>query len=215
MNFLSDAAFMTYVAALFSMMNPIGNVGIFAGMTADQSAQEARRTAWRCAVAVAITLLIVTWSGSALLNFFGIDVHQLRAAGGIIVLRIALNMLSSENSHQQTKKESDDAATRSNIAIVPLAIPIVSGPGTIATAIVASERHAGIGAKIDLSVAAIGLSLFIGLMFAYSRPIANWLGESGMGVVTRLMGMILAAIAMGMLAHGIMGMFPALAAHAG
>jgi multiple antibiotic resistance protein len=205
-----EAALLTYVAALFTMMNPIGNVGIFAGMTAGRDPAETQRIAWKCAIAVAITLLVVTWTGSHLLQFFGINVHQLRAAGGIIVLRIALSMLTRDHSHQQTTKESKDAADRDNIAIVPLAIPIVAGPGALATAIVASERHAGIWAKIDLSIAAIGLAVFIGLIFSFSRPIANWLGESGMGVVSRVMGMILAAIAMGMLAQGLIGMIPAL-----
>ncbi len=208
-----DAVLLTYVAALFSMMNPIGNVGIFASMTADRSPEEAKRVAWKCMLAIGITLVVVTWTGSALLQFFGIDVHQLRAAGGIIVLRIALSMLNSDHTHQQTKQESKDAANRDSIAIVPLAIPIVSGPGSIATVIVASERHSGIWAKVDLSITAIALAIFVGLVFSFSRPIATWLGESGMGVVSRLMGMVLAAIAMGMLVNGLTGMIPALGVH--
>ncbi len=208
-----ESALLTYVAALFSMMNPIGNVGIFASMTAERSPRDARLIAWKCASAIAVTLLVVTWTGSALLQFFGIDVHQLRAAGGVIVLRIALSMISSDNTHKQSEQESQDAATRDSIAIVPLAIPIFAGAVSIATVIVAAERHTGISAKLDLSLAAVLLAVFVGFVFAYSRPIANWLGESGMGVVSRIMGMVLAAIAMGMLAHGLVGMIPVLGGH--
>ncbi|MFY0610892.1 MAG: MarC family protein [Hyphomicrobiaceae bacterium] len=208
---MTETALITFVAALFSMMNPIGNVGVFAGMTADRNAADARRVAWMCAGAIAATLLVVTWTGGALLKFFGINVHELRAAGGVIALLIGLSMLRSDNSHRQTSSEAEADADRDLIAIVPLAIPIVAGPGTMATVIIAAERHPDIWAKIDLSIAAIGLAVLTGLLFAYSKPIANWLGESGMGVVTRIMGMVLAAIAMGMLASGLKGMIPALA----
>ena len=211
---MTETALITFVAALFSMMNPIGNVGVFAGMTADRDAADARRVAWMCAGAIAVTLLVVTWTGGALLKFFGINVHELRAAGGVIVLLIGLSMLRIDNSHRQTSSEAKADAERDQIAIVPLAIPIVAGPGIMATVIIAAERHPGIWAKIDLSIAAIGLAALTGLLFAYSKPIANWLGASGMGVVTRIMGMILAAIAMGMLASGLKGMIPALAAAA-
>ncbi len=208
---MGEAAFTTFVAALFSMMNPIGNVGIFAGMTADRDAAVVRRTAWTCALACAITLLIVTWTGRLLLDFFGIDVHELRAAGGVIVLLIGLHMLQNKGDHKQTRREADDAQTRDSIAIVPLAIPIVAGPGTMATVLVAAERHSGIMAKVDLSLAIVALCVLTGLLFSFSKPIAEWLGESGMAVITRVMGMVLAAIAMGMLADGIKGMIPALA----
>lgn len=194
---MTEMAFTTFVAALFSMMNPIGNVGVFAGMAAGRSDADSKRLAWTCALAIAVTLVVVAWTGGALLKFFGINVHELRAAGGIIVLLIGLSMLRSDNSHRQTPDEAASAAERDQIAIVPLAIPIVAGPGTMATVIVAAERHSGIWAKIDISIAAILLAGLTGLLFAYSKPIANWLGASGMGVVTRVMGMILCAIAMG------------------
>lgn len=208
---MTETALITFVAAMFSMMNPIGNVGVFAGMTAGRSDDETRRIAWTSAAAIAVTLVVVAWAGGAILKFFGINVHELRAAGGIIVLLIGLSMLKSDNTHRQTPSEATSATDRAQIAIVPLAIPIVAGPGTMATVIVAAERHAGVWAKIDISIAAVAIALLTGTLFAYSKPIANWLGVAGMGVVTRIMGMILAAIAMGMLVSGLKGMIPALA----
>lgn len=207
---MTEMALTTFIAALFSMMNPIGNVGVFAGMTAERNELEAKKIAWTSAMACAITLLIVTWTGGTLLQFFGINVHELRAAGGVIVLVIGLHMLFNKSEHKQSSSETADAQTRNSIAIVPLAIPIVAGPGTMATVIVAAERHPGIMAKVDMSAAVIALSILTGFLFAYSKPIAKWLGESGMAVVTRVMGMVLTAIAMGMLTSGITGMIPAL-----
>lgn len=83
---IAEAALTSFIAALFSMMNPIGNIGVFAGMTASRPDDEVRRTAWSSALAIAITLLIVTWAGSAVMEFFGITIDTLRAAGGIITI---------------------------------------------------------------------------------------------------------------------------------
>jgi multiple antibiotic resistance protein len=208
---LSEAALISFIAALFSMLNPIGDVGVFAGMTTDRPEAEARRIAWTCAGAVAITLLIVAWSGSLLLEFFGITVDSLRAAGGVIVFLIGLQMLSNKSEHQHSPAELEDAKPRASIAVVPLAIPIVAGPGTMAVVILAAQQHPSILSKVEISIVILALAAFCGLLFHFAGPISKRLGKSGMGVVTRVMGLILAAIAMGMLADGLKGMLPGLA----
>jgi multiple antibiotic resistance protein len=208
---LSEAALISFIAALFSMLNPIGDVGVFAGMTTDRPETEARRIAWTCAGAVAITLLIVAWSGSLLLEFFGITVDSLRAAGGVIVFLIGLQMLSNKSEHQHSPAELEDAKPRASIAVVPLAIPIVAGPGTMAVVILAAQQHPSILSKVEISIVILALAAFCGLLFHFAGPISKRLGKSGMGVVTRVMGLILAAIAMGMLADGLKGMLPGLA----
>ena len=209
---IAEAALASFIAALFSMMNPVGNVGVFAGMTTDRPEAEAVRIAWTCAGAVAITLIIVAWSGALLLEFFGITIDSLRAAGGVIVLLIGLQMLANKSGHQHSTAELEDAKSRTSIAVVPLAIPIVAGPGTMATILVAAQQHPSVLSKVEISVVIIALAALCGLLFSFATPISKWLGESGMGVVTRVMGMILAAIAMGMLADGLKGLLPGLAA---
>jgi multiple antibiotic resistance protein len=202
----------SFVAALFSMMNPVGNVGVFAGMTADRPrGAEARRIAWTCAGAIAVTLLIVAWSGPRLLEFFGITIDSLRAAGGVIVLLIGLHMLFNKSEHKHSPAELEDAESRASIAVVPMTIPIVAGPGTMATVLVAAQQHPSALSKVEISVVVVALAALSGLLFSFATPISKRLGESGMGVVTRVMGMILAAIAMGMLADGLKGMLPGLA----
>ncbi len=197
----------TFIAALFSMMNPIGGVGIFAGMTADNTSDEARAIARKCALAAAITLLIVIWAGGLTLKLFGITVDEIRAAGGLIVLLIGLHMLFNKAEHKTSEAE---ASKSGSIAVVPLAIPLVAGPGTMATVLVAAQHHAGAVARIELSIAALAICLLTGILFSFAGPIAKRLGESGMAVVSRIMGMVLMAIAAGMLAEGLKGMFPAL-----
>lgn len=208
---LPEAALVSFIAALFSMMNPVGNVGVFAGMTAGRPADEARRIAWTCAMSVAITLVIVTWAGPQLLAFFGVTVDSLRAAGGLIVLLIGLHMLFNKAEHKQSSAELDDAQSRASIAVVPLTIPIVAGPGTMATVLVAAQQSSSVLSKVEISIVIASFAVLLGVLFSFATPIAKWIGESGMGVVTRVMGMILAAIAMGMLAEGLKALMPGLA----
>jgi multiple antibiotic resistance protein len=208
---IAEAALASFIAALFSMMNPVGNVGVFAGMTTDRPDAEAGRIAWTCAGAVAITLLIVAWSGALFLEFFGITIDSLRAAGGVIVLLIGLQMLTNKSEHKGSATEMEDAKLRPSIAVVPLAIPMVAGPGTMATVLVAAQQHPSVLSKVEISIVIMVLAALCGLMFSFATPISKRLGAAGMGVVTRVMGMILAAIAMGMLADGLKGLLPGLA----
>jgi len=129
----------------------------------------------------------------------------------IIVLLIGLHMLSNKSGHQHSPTELEDANTRASIAVVPLAIPIVAGPGTMAAVLVAAQQHPSILSKVEMSIVILALAALSGLLFRFAAPISKRLGKSGMGVVTRVMGMILAAIAMGMLADGLKGMLPSLA----
>jgi multiple antibiotic resistance protein len=208
---LPEAALTSFIATLFSMMNPIGNLGVFVSTTSDHTDAEARHIAWTCAGAVVVTLLIVTWSGSLLLDFFGISLDSLRAAGGVIVLMIGLQMLWNKTGHQQSPEELGDGKSRASVGVVPLAIPVVAGPGTMAAVLVAAQQHPSVLSRAEVSVVVVVLSAFVGLLFSFAEPLAKRLGDSGMGVVTRVMGMVLAAIAMGMLADGLRGMLPGLA----
>jgi multiple antibiotic resistance protein len=208
---ISEAALLSFAATLFSMMNPIGNLGVFAGMTADRSATESRKIAWTCAMAVTITLLIVVWAGPKLLTLFGVTVDTLRAGGGLIVLVIGLHMIFNKSDHKHSSKELEDAQAQESIAVVPLAIPMVAGPGTMAAVLVAAQQEATVLSKAEISLVILAFSLLVGVLFSFASPLAKRMGESGMGVVTRVMGMILAAIAMGMLAEGLKALMPGLA----
>jgi multiple antibiotic resistance protein len=208
---LTDAALASFIAALFSMMNPVGSLGVFAGMTKDRQQPESLRIAWKCALAVAVTLLVMAWIGALLMEFFGITINSLRAAGGVIVLLIGLQMLANKSSHAHSTSEVEDARMRTSIAVVPLAIPIVAGPGTMATVLVAAHQHPSVLSRAEISIVIVALAALCGLLFSFAMPISKRLGEAGMGVVTRVMGMVLAAIGMGMLADGLKALLPGLA----
>jgi len=207
---MTEAALLSFVAALFAIMNPVGNVGICATLTEGRSQSDVRYAARTCAAASAITLLITTWTGDYVLEFFGISVDSLRVAGGIIVLLIGLSMLANNDVHRHTAAEREDAKTRPTVGVVPLAIPIVAGPGTIATVLVAAQYQPTIS-KLEISGVILAMCVLVWILFSLAKPIADRLGAAGMAVVTRLMGMILATIASAMLAIGLKGLMPGLA----
>lgn len=197
-----------FAAALFSMMNPIGNTGIFSSLTANKSSSERRKIIQSCMLAIIIILLISTWLGAIALNLLGINLHELRTAGGIIVLLIGLRMLFNDTSHAQTKKEAKDAENQDSIAIVPLAIPLIAGPGVISLIIATANQHTTTTDRLYITIICIIITLATGLVFSFSKKISAYLGENGMAVMTRIMGMVLCTIAIGMLAQGIKGLFP-------
>jgi multiple antibiotic resistance protein len=178
---IAEAALASFIAALFSMMNPVGNVGVFASMTADRPEAEAGRIAWTCAGAVAITLLIVAWSGALLLEFFGITIDSLRAAGGVIVLLIGLQMLANKSEHKGSAAEMEDARSRPSIAVVPLAIPMVAGPGTMATVLVAAQQHPSVLSRVEISVVIVVLAGLCGFMFRLCHAHFETAGRGGHG----------------------------------
>ena len=205
-------SFVVFIVAMVTILNPIGALPIFAGMTADRSDAEKRNLVAKAALSVAVILLIVTWSGGFLLEMFGLSIHAFQAAGGLIILLLGLSMLNSEPSGQQrTEDEVEEAGGRDSIAIVPIAIPIVAGPGAITTVLLETQKYPHFGEKIDISIVAILMGVLFWACFHFAAPIAHRLGVAGVAVVTRVMGMILAAIAIGMMAGGLKGLFPGLA----
>ena len=119
-------------------------------------------------------------------------------------------MLFDKHEHKSVKDEDDDCQSKDSIAVVPLAIPLVAGPGTMAAVLVTAQHDGGILAKAELSVVAVLICIATGILFSFAKPIANKIGNNGMAVVSRIMGMILMAIAVGMLSDGLAHMFPSL-----
>ena len=197
-----------FAAALFSITNPLGNVGVVAGLTSQVSAAKLKKIVLTSAIAILVILLISVWLGKAAMNFFGINLHELRTAGGLIVLIIGLNMLFNNTSHAQTEGEKRQSQEQENVAIVPIAIPIVAGPGTISLVIATASKHDAFADKVSMTVVCVMMTVLLWFAFSYAKVIAQKIGPNGMAVVTRVMGMILASIAMGMLATGIKGLFP-------
>jgi len=198
-------------AGLISVVNPIGVIPSFIALTENRTAAERKHIARTCAASVAVVLLTALLAGEPLLHFLGISLPSFRVAGGILVLLMGISMLHANLDRvRHTPEEMADSYERESVAIVPLAIPLLSGPGSISTIIVYAHTqhswpHYLLVAAVILSVAALVLVILL-----FAPRIAQIMGRAGMNVVTRVMGLLLASIAVEFIAKGLQGLFPLL-----
>jgi multiple antibiotic resistance protein len=206
-----SSEFVKFAAALFAILNPFGNTAIFLSVTADRSSAERHRIALITAAAVLVTLLAAAVVGEEILALFGISIGSFRVAGGVIILLIGLSMLHARPSGVHHSAEEEAAGQqKDNPAIFPLAIPVIAGPGAIATAILYAQHAEGIGGALTIGVVIVLMCAVLLLALRAADRLSSLLGPTGMNVLTRLMGMILAAIAVEMMAGGLGELFPQL-----
>jgi multiple antibiotic resistance protein len=200
-----------FAAALFAILNPFGNTAIFLSITAERSSAERQKIAVMTSAAVLVTLPVATVIGRDILALFGISIGAFRIAGGIIVLLIALSMLRARPSavHHSAEEEAD-AQLKDNPAIFPLAIPVIAGPGAIATVILYAEHADGLGGALTIGVVILLKCGVLVVALCAAGRLSSLLGPTGTNVLTRLTGMILAAIAVEMMAGGLVDLFPQL-----
>lgn len=204
-------ALKTFISLLV-IVNPIGAIPLFISLTPNQSEREKKRTVQLASLAVTLVLLISCFLGEQVIRFFGISIASFQVGGGILVLLVAVSMLNAQVSPaRQTLEEQQEAETKSNIAVVPLAIPLMTGPGAVSTVIYAQKAsHWTHYLAIAGSGIAIGLITWAALSLA--APVSRILGQTGINVATRLMGLLLAAIAVEIMAEGLVHLFPILIA---
>jgi MarC family membrane protein len=199
-------------AALFAIMNPLTVVPIFLALTDGYSIAARRGVALTVSITVFITLSIVLVTGTRLLEFFGITINDFRVAGGILIFLMSLSLLRATPSRMRhVPEEADDDKSHDNPAFFPLAIPMMAGPGSMTTVILFGNTYSG-GVGIVTAMAVIALvCLMILLTLLMANFLAREVGVTGMNIMTRLMGLILSAVAVGMIFAGIRGAFPMLA----
>ena len=197
--------------ALFAIVNPIGSVPIFISATDGWNQQQKLRTANVVALTVFLVLAASALFGEGILAFFSITIPSFQVGGGILILLIAINMLHAKQSHsKQTPEEAKTMEERDVIAIVPLSIPLLAGPGAISSMIIAAQDSPTFGAQLSLLMPILVVAILVWLSLQLSSYIAGKLGTIGINIVTRLMGLILAAMAVEFIAHGMSGLFPVL-----
>lgn len=162
------------------------------------------------ALVVGIILLIVTWVGGPLLLVLGIRLPAFQVAGGVVIFMMALSMLNAEESSIKHSPEEQKEKFADSGVIVPLAIPIIAGPGAISTIIVSVNQFPGIVNQLFISISAMMVALVMGILLFFAADIEKIFGKSGINVINRLGGLVLAAISIQILANGILGLFPSL-----
>ncbi|MFY8186372.1 MAG: MarC family NAAT transporter [Flavobacterium sp.] len=188
--------FVYIFAALFSVINPLGAVPIFVGLTQNDTKQERSRIALWAAINVLIILIISFFIGEYVLKFFGISIDALRIAGGLIIVSSGFSLLTGNFSKKRgvNKKVESDAQQRNDIALSPLAIPMLAGPGSISLLIAFYQDYHEIDEKIIACFAMMAVCLVIFLVLKSAHYLSKILGASGIVAISRVIGFIVIAI---------------------
>ena len=194
--------------SLFAIIDPVGIIPIIIAFTAGMTAQKRERVGRMASLSVLMILLAALLLGEAILGFFGISMHSFPTAGGILLLLMSITMLLG-NKQAHTPEDIDVDAT-SSIAIVPLSTPLLAGPGAISTVILDAHKGTNAGHYGMMALVLVALSLTVWLTFLIAPWVSQRLGRIGSNIVTRLMGLLLAAIAVEFIAGGLRGLFPTL-----
>jgi len=194
----------TTLAGYFAIMNPVANTPIFISLTEGDDAATKRTVALRSLLVAFGIIVVVSLAGNLLFKLFGISIETLRITGGIVVFIIGYHMLQGSGAHSHKPSDADVAESKDaqlSVAVSPLAIPMLAGPGAIATAM-----NYAVGGWLHVAISLASFATICGatyVCFLFSERLVAFLGKNGMNVVTRLMGLIVASIGVSMLLAGL------------
>ena len=207
----SAADYLRFFVTLTAVVDPFLAVPFFLTFTASRSESERRRLAQVVAITVFVVLAVAVFVGEALLHFIGASLPAFRVGGGLVLLLMALAMLNAQaGGVRQSQAEARQFESGETGGVVPLAIPLLAGPGAISTTIIAAER----GGIAHLAILALGIAM-VALLIWWALRQANFvalrLGVTGLNIATRILGLLLAAMAVQTMAEGLKALFPGLA----
>ena len=214
---LSVADYLQIVVGIMTIFSPFAALPIFVSLTSNSTQQEKADTAKTAAFAACIAGLVSVWIGQYVLGFFGISIASFKIAGGILLLLMAINMLNAKTPKaKNTKSELKEAKKKSTnvneIAVVPLAIPLIAGPGSISTIIIYAQQPSTLSHLFVMSGIIISISIYIFLTLKMASFISKKLGVTGINIISRVMGLILASISIEFITSGLLVVFPILGA---
>jgi len=202
------SVFLSTFGVIFAIIDPFGYVPIFLSMTAKDSDERRRYMLKKACLAAFVVLAVSTFLGNQILNFFGISIPALQISGGILLLVIGFEMLKVIPIVEKlTPFEENEGRDKEDISIVPLAIPMLSGPASIASVIVLTAKAQETSDIPWMTYIAILVSVWITLVFTYfvlrsSERLLKLIGSTGLNVITRVMGLLLTAMAIQFIING-------------
>ena len=203
--------YVRFVITLIAVLDPFLAIPIYVSATLAHSDQHRRALARVVTLTVLAVLVVAAFAGEEMLTFMGTNLASFRVGGGLVLLLMALAMLNAEaGGVRQSQAEAAELEQGGLTGVVPLAVPLLAGPGAIGTTIIAAEAG-GFGHRVAI---AICIGLVCALLWAILRlahVIAPKIGQTGLNIATRLLGLLLAAIAIQTMAEGMKGLFPGLA----
>jgi multiple antibiotic resistance protein len=195
------SAAIAMLLALFPIVNPFGAVPLFFSLTANMSAAQRRNTAVRTAAYVITILVVFLFFGRFVLIFFGISLPVLRIAGGLIVANTAWGMVTGNG--RMTAAETDEAATKADISLTPMAMPMLSGPGSIGVVMGLAADANSLFSYLGMVLGIIALGLVVYLFLGLGGPLVKRLGPGAAGAINRIFGFLLLAIAVQLVWDGV------------
>ncbi len=193
--------------SLFAMCTAPALIPIFLGMTEQMTEARRKRTAFGVALTVTLALTFMIFFGEDLFRLMGISISAFQVGGGVLIFISSLQMVNS-TEEPDFKKAGPGP---SNPTIVPLAIPIVAGPGLLSTMLIQSTQHSGFTDDMILLACAVSMGLYVLISFLAGEALVKLLGTAGLSVMTKVSGLLLRAIAVGFVADGLKKLFPLLA----
>lgn len=191
------------VGALLPIANPFSTAPIFAAMTRGNRADWRNRQARLAAVYMTFILLVSLVAGALILEFFGISLQALRVAGGLIIARIGFSMLTPEPERPLSSRDQDESADKESIAFTPIAMPLLSGPGSIAVTISMATSAGRVLDYIPVGIGIVIVALISWVILRYAARVVDFLGRTGVNILTRLMGLILVCIGVQFVVTGV------------
>ena len=202
------------ILAFVVLINPFSALTLFLDLTRGYSMIDRRKVARIACLTIFITISFFTVAGETLLKLLGISIGSFQLAGGILVFLISLNMMNGDGNPVKPDQENFDveydkyAAPSTASAVVPLAIPMMIGPGGISTVIIYSSQISGILRVSAVLIAGLLISLFCYLALMAAGRISRLLGDTGLNIMSRIMGMLLAAVSIEIIVSGLRTLFP-------
>lgn len=199
----------TVFMGFFAIMNPIANVPVFLSLTRDDDGQTTALIALRSLLIAFLIVTLFSIAGKLIFELFGLTLPAFRITGGLIVFLVGIHMLQGNHSSLQHPSEKDKKKSRESalgVAVSPLAMPILAGPGTIATAMNFSSGGGLMELVVTITMFAV-LCVLTYLLFIFGEKFVVYIGTSALGVITRMMGLILAVLGTQMVIEGIKGAF--------
>jgi multiple antibiotic resistance protein len=206
---MSSPEFAKVFVGMMAIVNPMGAVPIFMSLTAGRTAANQRNTAIVSTFSSAIVMVIALFAGVQILGAFGIGIPAFRVAGGILIFSMSLSMLHAKPSNaSHTAEEHEEAKQKDSVAVVPLAIPLLAGPGTMSTVIVYGHSYTTFTDHLLIAAACVSVCVVVLACFLLAPRINRMMGRTGMNLLSRIMGLLLMAISIEFVTRGLLAIFP-------
>lgn len=208
---LEWTAYIKIFTTLLAIVNPLGAIPIFISLTGSMAPGERRRIVNTASITVVVVLVVAALLGKPLLDFFGISISSFKVGGGILLLLMAISMMQAKYAQtKQTPEEEAEAEEKESIAVVPIAMPLLAGPGAISTIIIYADASPHVPHLTLLIISSVLVALLTWVALHIATPLRSVMSKTAINIATRLMGLLLAAIAVEFISGGLTVLLPGL-----